>query len=58
MNGAKNVAVMSKLEQKLDDVIASAKSDKYCINRRSTYTDYDSDRKWHCNIVVLNITIL
>ena len=58
MNGAKNVAVMSKLEQKLDDVIASATSDKYCINRRNTYTDYDSERKWHCNIVVLNITIL
>ena len=57
-SGRKNVSVMSKLEQKLDEVIASATSDKYCINRRSTYTDYDSERKWHCNIVVLNITIL
>lgn len=57
LSGAKNVAVMSQLEQKLNNAIKNAKSDIYRINRRATYTDYDSERKWHCNIVALNITI-
>lgn len=56
-DGSKNVAVMSALEQKLTDVITNAKSSTYQINRRNTYTDYDTERKWHCNIVELNITI-
>lgn len=57
LNGSKNVAMLSSLEQKLNDVIANANDPTYSINRRTTYTDYDSERKWHCNIVVLNLTI-
>ena len=57
-SGSKNVAVMSKLEKALNAVISSAVSDTYHINRAHTYSDYDSDRKWHCNIVTLNITIV
>lgn len=56
-DGSKNVATMSQLEQKLNEVIANASNKTYQINRRNTYTDYDNDRKWHCNIVELNITI-
>ena len=56
-SGAKNVARMSRLESQLNEVIASANDSTYHITRRNTYTDYDSDRKWHCNIVELNITI-
>ena len=57
LSGAKNVAVMSTLEKRLNEVIKNADSEIYKINRRYTYTDYDTDRKWHCNIVALNITI-
>ena len=57
-SGAKNVAQMSVLESKLNEVIEQANDSIYRINRRNTYTDYDSVRKWHCNVVELNITIL
>lgn len=56
-SGAKNVAQMSVLESKLNEVIEQANDSTYHINRRNTYTDYDSNRKWHCNIVELNVTI-
>ena len=57
-DGAKNTATMAKLERKLNEVIADASDGTYHINRRNTYSDYDSDRKWHCNIVELNILIV
>lgn len=56
-SGAKNVAQMSVLESKLNEVIEQANDSTYRISRRNTYTDYDSTRKWHCNIVELNIKI-
>lgn len=57
-NGAKNVAKMSELETKLNEVIKNAHNSTYRINRRATYTNYDTERKWHCNIVELNLTIV
>lgn len=57
-NGAKNVAKMSEMETKLNEVIDSAHNSTYRLNRKATYTDYDSNRKWHCNIVELNLTIV
>jgi hypothetical protein len=56
-DGSKNVAVMSKLEQALNEVIETQQSQTYQINRRTTYAEYDTERKWHCNIVALNILI-
>lgn len=56
-NGAKNVIVMDELEAKLNEVIENANDKIYVINRRNTYSDYDSDRQWHCNIVELNVRI-
>ena len=56
-DGSKNVSGMSKMETRLNEVIRSANSRTYQINRRNTYTDYDAERKWHCNIVELNIKI-
>lgn len=56
-SGAKNVAKMSLLETKLNEVISKADSSIYQINRRNTYTDYDTERRWHCNIVEINLTI-
>jgi hypothetical protein len=57
-NGAKNVAKMSELESKLNEVIAQANDSIYHINRSGSRSNYDSERKWHCNIVELNIRIL
>lgn len=58
LNGAKNVKVMSELETKLYDVISSQSSSEYYISRLNVYTDYDTERKWHTNIVALNILIV
>lgn len=56
-DGSKNVGKMQELEEKLNLAISNSFDKNYKINRRNTYTDYDSDRKWHCNIVELNIVI-
>ena len=45
-NGTKNVATMSQ------------SNSEYVITRGHTYTDYDTTRQWHCNIVELNILIV
>lgn len=57
-DGAKNTAKMSQMERKLNEVIKNASDSTYTISRRNTYSDYDNDRKWHCNIVELIITIV
>lgn len=56
-DGSKNVPVMEELETRLNEAIANANDKNYVINRRDTYSDYDSDRQWHCNIVELNVRI-
>lgn len=56
-DGSKNVPMMDELETKLNEVIQSASDKNYVINRRNTYSDYDPDRQWHCNIVELNVRI-
>lgn len=56
-SGAKNVAQMAKLESKLNEVIEGATSRTYQITRRNTYSDYDTTRKWHCNIIEINLRI-
>ena len=57
-NGSKNVATMSKLEENLNFVIKNASNKDYSISRGVTYSDYDSIRQWHCNVVELNILIV
>lgn len=57
LNGAKNVNKMSELEINLNKAISKSDNSTYQINRRNTYTDYDNERKWHCNIVEINLTI-
>ena len=56
-NGIKNVAIMSKMETKLNDVLDNAKDKTYQINRVTTYQDFDANRQWHCNIVELNLRV-
>ena len=56
-DGTKNVPAMSRLEIALNEIIRNANDPHYQISRRSTYTDYDSNRNWHYNTVELNIMI-
>lgn len=56
-NGAKNVAQMAAMESKLNEVIGGAHNSTYQLTRRNTYSDYDTVRKWHCNIVELNLHV-
>ena len=56
-DGTKNVPAMSQLEIALNEIIRNANDPHYQISRRSTYTDYDSNRNWHYNTVELNIMI-
>lgn len=58
LSGAKNVALMSQLEERLNEVIKNSRHEHYMLNRRETYTDYDATRKWHCNIIALNLLIV
>ena len=57
-SGRKNVGVMSTLETKLNEAIESNDSNTYHVSRRQTYTYYDSDIDWHCNVVEINILIV
>lgn len=57
-NGTKNVAIMSELEDNLNRVIAKASNDSYAIQKGATFSDYDTVRQWHCNIIELNILIV
>lgn len=54
-NGGKNLGVLCKLEQALNECLRCASDKHYMVNRRTTYTDYDNRIKWHCNIVELNL---
>lgn len=56
-SGNKNVPVISKMEQKLNDCISSNSDKHYNVSRYGEYTDYDPTRNLHCNIVELNLTI-
>ena len=58
LSGKKNVAIMSALEKRLNEVVKSSGNSTYQISRRLTYTSYDTDIDWHCNVVELNILIV
>lgn len=58
ISGNKNVGVLQRMEQSLNNVIEKAFHPHYKINRRNTYTDYDADRDLHCNIIEINIVIV
>lgn len=56
-DGSKNVPKMSQLEQKLNTIIRAANDPHYQISRVATFTDYDTKRNWHYNVVELNIMV-
>lgn len=56
-SGKKNVAVLSKMEESLNDVIKSNTDKTYTLSRRLTYTGYDSDIDWHFNTIEVIIKV-
>lgn len=56
-SGRKNVARMSQLEARLNEVVAANNSGTYQLSRRNTYTDYNTDINWHCNAVEITVKI-
>lgn len=50
-SGKKNLAVMLKMENALDEAIKNSNNATYQVKRRSEYADYDDKVKMHCNIV-------
>lgn len=56
-SGRKNVAVLSRMEESLNEVIKSNTDKTYTLSRRLTYTGYDSDIDWHFNTIEVIIKI-
>lgn len=56
-SGRKDVATLSKMEQALNKVIQENNDNTYQISRRLTYTTYDADVDWHCNVVELILKV-
>lgn len=50
-SGKKNVAKMSQLEMKLNEVVAQANDKNYQIIRDDARSMYDTDIDWHCNVI-------
>ena len=56
-SGRKNVATLSAMEKKLNEVIESSDNDTYHLKRRMTLTGYDTDIDWHYNVIEITISI-
>lgn len=57
-SGRKNVAVLSQMEARLNEVINTSSNDTYLLKRRLTFTGYDINIDWHYNVVEITLTIL
>lgn len=56
-SGKKNVAKLSQLETKLNEVIASANDRNYHISHYDARSMYDTDINWHCNVITLILKV-
>ena len=50
-SGKKNVAKMSQLEIKLNEVVENANDKTYVLVRDDAHSMYDTDINWHCNVI-------
>lgn len=56
-SGKKNVAKMSQLETKLNEAIENARDKNYQLARDDAHSMYDTDIKWHCNVITYIIKV-
>jgi hypothetical protein len=57
-SGRKNVAILSKMEARLNEVINTSSNDTYLLKRRLTFTGYDMNIDWHYNVIEIVLTIV
>ena len=57
-SGRKNVAILSKMEASINEVINTSSNDTYLLKRRLTFTGYDMNIDLHYNVVEITLTIL
>lgn len=57
-SGRKNVAQMSVLETKLNEVIENARDKNYRLSRDDARSMYDTDINWHCNVITFILKVL
>lgn len=56
-SGKKNVAKMSELEIKLNEVVANANDKHYQIIKDDARSMYDTDINWHCNVITFILKV-
>lgn len=56
-SGKKNVATMSVLETRLNEVIANARDKNYHLIRDDARSMYDTDIDWHCNVITFILKV-
>lgn len=57
-SGRKNVAILAEMEERLNEAIESSRDDTYKVVRRLTYSSYNRDIDWHCNVIELVVIVL
>lgn len=56
-SGKKNVASLSKMETRLNEVVKANTDKTYTLSRRLTFTGYDTDIDWHYNVIELIVKV-
>lgn len=56
-SGKKNVAQMSLLETRLNEVVKNANDKDYQIVRDDARSKYDTDINWHCNVITFILKV-
>lgn len=56
-SGRKNVPILSQMESKLNEIVASNNDSTYHLSRRLTFTGYDRDIDWHYNAVEIIVKV-
>lgn len=56
-SGRKNVPILSEMESKLNEIVASNNDSTYQLSRRLTFTGYDTNIDWHYNAVEIIVKV-
>lgn len=57
-SGRKDVATFSNIESKINQCIQDNTNEIYKIQRRESYSDFDSEKNLFVNIIELNVIVL
>lgn len=57
-DGVKNKDLLGEMEEMLNLCISESSNSVYGISRGRVYSDYDTDRQLHCNIVQLKLVVI